>query len=298
MGDKVYVLARKDPNPTMMPNTNREYVIYGIYDSKEKALEACRAIKKYFSLVNDLHNLYNLEIVSFDINKSYNSDIVLIFDLHFNDNMEVMLPNQPEISYSNKTEPGFGAYCRPHSDVKDNEVYFHYNYNGGIIAKCKLNIDVMTIADNLNKLIGESKLTIIKEYYKRFSSLKEMVEKVNIILKPKYDFVKDSINLLEVKLDNYFKYDKESMDLFKSFLDDYTRSIENEVLPGSFDRSQKLLKELTIDNDIDKKIKDRCEKALSKFYWYKDEGSLNKGFKEFFIHGREIFIKKEYKDKE
>ena len=289
MGDKVYILARKDPNPTMMPNRNREYVIYGIYDSEEKALEDCSAIKNYFSLVNDLHNLYNLEIVSFDINKSCNNDIVLIFDLHFNDNMEVILPNPPEISYSNKSESWF--FGMPHSDVKDDEVYFDYSYKGGIIAKCKLDIDINTIAQDLNKLIGESKLTIIKDYYKRFSCLKEMVEKVNIVLKPKYDFVKDSIDFLEVKLDNYFKYSEESINLFKSILNDYIRGIENEVFPGytGHNGSQVLL----IDNDVDKRIKDRCEKNLSKLYWYKDEGSLNKGLKEFFIHGGKIFYKKE-----
>ena len=112
-----------------------------------------------------------------------------------------------------------------------------------------------------------------------------MVEKVNIVLKPKYDFVKDSIDFLEVKLDNYFKYSEESINLFKSILNDYIRGIENEGHNGS--------QVLLIDNDVDKRIKDRCEKNLSKLYWYKDEGSLNKGLKEFFIHGGKIFYKKE-----
>ena len=288
MKDRVYIITRKPLFP-MTPNPNREFEIYGIYDSKEKALEARSAIKRYFSLVGNQYN--DLEIVSFDINKPFNVDTVLVFDLYFNNNMEVILSNQPEISYSNKIEAGFGTWGRPHYDVKDDEIYFHYNYNGRIIAKCKLDIDINTIAQDLNKLIGESKLTIIKDYYKRFSCLKEMVEKVNIVLKPKYDFVKDSIDFLEVKLDNYFKYSEESIDIFKSILNDYMRGIENEVFPGytGHNGSQVLL----IDNDVNKRIKDRCEKNLSKLYWYKDEGSLNTGLKEFFIHGGKIFNKKE-----
>ena len=294
MGDKVYIITRKNPNSIMMPNQNKEFEIYGIYDSKEKALEACSAFKKYCNLVGIL---YDLEIVRFDVNKPRKSDIILIFDLHFNDNMEVILPNWPEISYSNKIECMF-CMGMPHRDVKEDEIEFQYHCNdNNITAKCKIVVDIMTVEDDLNKLIGESKHAIIKDYYKRFSCLKEMVDKVTINIKPNYNFAKDSIELLEVKLDDYFKYSKESINLFKSILNDYIGEIEKKVLPGynfySFNRSKELLKEILIDNDIDKRIKDKCQKTLSEFYWYKDEGSLNKGLKEFFIHGSKIFNKKE-----
>ena len=296
MSDKVYAITRKIPNSIIRPNQNKEFEIYGIYDSKEKALEACSAFKKYFNLVG---NLYDLEIVDFDINKSYkSSDIILIFDLHFNYNMEIIPLNWPEMSYSNKVEPGFGWLGMPHSDVKDDEIEFQYHCNNNTItAKCKIIVDIMTVKNDLNKLIGESKHNIIKDYYKRFSCLKEMVDKVTINIKPNYNFAKDSIELLEVKLDDYFKYSEESIDLFKSILYDYVIEIEKKVLPDynfyNFNRSKELLKEILIDNDIDKRIKDKCQKTLSEFYWYKDEGSLNKGLKEFFIHGSKIFNKNE-----